>query len=615
MGREARIHDYAIIGDGRSTALVSRRGALDWLCWPRFDCASLFGAVLDEERGGTWRVGPPGPARVERAYLEDTNVLCTRFHVEGGTLEVVDLMPMRDEPVGHVVAEHQVLRCVSCERGEVEVEVLYDPRPEYGRVKRPRLEDGGRLGWRLEHERLLVTLRADVDLRPRPEGGLYARFRLRAGERRHFSLTATDDAPAVLPPLGDFTREYVERTTRAWRKWLGRCQYDGPYQREVRRSALVLKTLTFGPSGAVVAAPTTSLPEVLGGSANWDYRYCWVRDSALTARALFGLGYEDEAEAFVTWLLRASWLTQPRMKTFYDVYGRVREKERELPWLRGHAGSRPVRVGNLAASQLQLDSYGEVIDAVAHLARRGGHLDREELKMLRRFGEYVTEVWDQPDEGIWEPRTGRRRHTFSRLMCWAALDRLLELHQLRTLPGIPVERFVEHRERLRLEIETRGWNQRLRSYVKELDGDEVEADLLLMAWYGFENARSWRMQGTHALIEERLGVGDELLYRGESSPERGEGAFGICCFWRAEFLARGGGPFEKAEEVFHRVLRHANDVGLFGEELEPETGEARGNFPQAFTHVGLISAALALEEARRHRQPVWRPRRWEEART
>ncbi|HEX5745456.1 MAG TPA: glycoside hydrolase family 15 protein [Archangium sp.] len=610
--RRARIHDYAIIGDGHGAALVSRAGAIDWLCWPRFDSASLFAALLDPEAGGTWRLHPVGPSRATRRYLPDTNVLETRFETDTGVLVVTDLMPIHEERPPWPRPERELVRCVSCERGEVTLEVLYDPRPDYGRAK-ARVKDGGKLGWRLEQGGWLYTLRTDVPLRPGPEGGLSGRLPLRAGQRVHFSLTATDDGPAVLPPVGRFTWEHVTRTVKAWRHWAAKCTYTGPYREAVVRSALALKLLTFGPSGGVVAAPTTSLPEVPGGKDNWDYRFCWVRDAAFTARAFYGLGYEEEAEAFVSWLLRATWLTQPRMHVFYDVYGRVRAGERELPHLRGYEGSRPVRVGNAAATQLQLDAYGEAIDAVAQLARRGGHLDRDALKMLRRFGEYVTKVWERPDEGIWEPRSGRGEHTFSKVSCWMALERLLELHGRGVFRGVrvPVERFREAREQLREEIRTRGWNQRLHSYVRKLDGDEVDADLLLLSWYGFEDARSERMRSTYRCIQERLGVGDGLLFRNEDDIHEGEGAFGICAFWRVGFLAKGGGDFAEAEESFARLLHHANDVGLYAEELDPETGEARGNFPQAFTHVGLISAALELEEARPWREPVWRPGREE----
>lgn len=598
--RPARIHDHAVIGDGHSAALVSSAGAVDWLCWPRFDSPSLFAGLLDAEVGGAFSLRPVEPARVTRWYLRDTNVLQTRFETDGGVLVVTDLMPVHEARMPGPWPEHELLRCVACERGEVRLEVLYEPRPDYGRAK-PLVKEEGRLGWRLEQGGWLYTLRADFPLEATPGGGVRGRGLLRAGQRAHFSLTATDDGPAVLPPLGHFAWERVDRTVEAWRRWAARCRYAGPYRDAVVRSALALKLLSFGPSGAVVAAATTSLPEVLGGAANWDYRYCWVRDASFTARAFHGLGYEAEAESFVSWLLGATWLTQPRMNVLYDVYGRRRLGEAPLPHLEGYAGSRPIRVGNAAATQLQLDSYGEVIDAVSQVARRGGPLGRDELRMLVRLGEFITMQWDAPDEGIWETRAGRRAHTFSRLSCWMALERLLELDGRGVFRGIrrPTERFLEVRERLREELQTRAWNRWLRSYVRVLDGGEVDADLLLMAWYGFEDARSERMRGTYRRIVERLGARDGLLFRNEDDRREGEGAFGVCGFWSVGFLAKQGGEgLEVAEDLFRRQLAYANDVGLYAEEISPETGEARGNFPQALTHVGLIAAALELEGAR-----------------
>jgi len=607
----ARIHDHAIIGDGHSAALISRAGAVNWLCWPRFDGPSLFAALLDAEAGGAFRLGPVGPARATRGYLPDTNVLQTRFEADEGVLVVTDLMPIHEGHTPWLMPERELLRCVVCERGEVRLEVRYEPRPDYGRA-RTLVKDGGTLGWRLEHAGWLYALRAEVPLRPAPGGGLQGQVTLRAGQCVCFSLTATDDGPAVLPPLGRFSWARVGHTVEAWRSWAAQCRYAGPHRAAVVRSALALKLLTFAPSGAVVAAATTSLPEVLGGQDNWDYRFCWVRDAAFTARAFYGLGYEAEAEAFVSWLLRASWLTQPRLGVFYDVYGRFRTGEEVLPHLGGYAGSRPVRVGNAAATQLQLDSYGEAIDAMAQLARRSRRLDRDELRMMVRLGGYVASMWEAPDEGIWEPRSGRRAHTFSQLSCWMALDRLLKLHELGVFRGVkvPVEGFRTVRARMWETLHRRAWNERLRSYVSTLGGDEVDADLLLMAWYDFEDASSERMLSTHRRILERLEARDGLLYRNEADVLEGEGAFGICGFWRVGVLARGAGGLDEAEAAFRRQLAYANDVGLYAEEISPKTGEGLGNFPQALTHVGLISSALELEAARARREApgveVWR---------
>ena len=415
----------------------------------------------------------------------------------------------------------------------------------------------------------------------------------------------------------------LARTVDWWRTWASRVRYDGPCREMVVRSALALRLMVYAPSGAVVAAPTTSLPERIGGSLNWDYRFCWLRDASLTVRALAGLGFGDEAHAFVNWLLHATRLTQPELRVLYDVHGNKPPGERTLDRLAGHRGSRPVRTGNLAVEQRQLDVYGEVIDAVTNFVREGGTLDRETEGVLRAWGEYVCRHWDEPDEGIWEPRTGRTNHTHSRVLCWVALDRLLHLHAQDHVRWAPAAKFEENREAIRRQVESRAWNPGLGSYVAELDGDRVDATLLLLAWYGFEPAESERMRGTYQRIRERLGAGDgdSLLYRyrsepslhsevvagGEGQPDSpGEGAFGICSFWGAEYLALGGGTVQEARELFERLCGYANDVGLFAEEIDPATGAALGNFPQAFTHVGLINAAISLARRLEGEAPIER---------
>jgi len=594
-----RIESYAAIGDGRSAALVSRDGSVDWLCWPSFDSPSVFAALLDEDSGGRCRLGPAEPARAVRRYLSESNVLTTRFDTPKGRGRLIDLMPVMDEQAKHheLVAEHELLRYFECELGELEVEVLFQPRPGYGRAPVKLVRCGG-LGLRLEDGNALYTLRCDLPLTLSDDGtSARGRVRLRAGQRVHLCLSWDREGPAVLKPLDAYAPLAIARSVSWWRRWAARCTYQGPYRAQVVRSLLALKLLSFAPSGAIVAAPTTSLPEVPGGSSNWDYRFCWLRDASLTVTALHDLGYAGEAYAFMSWLLHTTALTQPELLVLYDVYGKEPKHEQELRHLGGYRGARPVRVQNAASRQLQLDVYGEVVEAVARLVRRGMPLSRDEQRLLRGIGRFVCEHWRWPDQGIWEHRRPPVRHTHSLLSCWAATDRLLELERRGALPRLDVRRLTAERDAMAQQLRTHGWNERLGSYTEVLGGDTVDASLLLMSWFGFEPAHHPRQRGTFERICERLEVerGSGLFKRWEGAED---GAFGICGFWAVQHLAAGAGTLDEAEHRFQRLLQCANDVGLFAEELDPKTCSALGNFPQAFTHVGLIEAAMALERRR-----------------
>jgi GH15 family glucan-1,4-alpha-glucosidase len=592
------IGDYAAIGDGRTAALVSRAGSIDWWCVPRFDSPSVFAALLDRRRGGRFAVRPTARFTTERRYLPDTNVLETTFVTDGGRARLIDSLPAISEEAkrSELRPEREILRRVEVLEGEVEVEVECDPRPDYGR-RSPRCRDRGPLGVFWASGREALVLHSEVPLDPATADGAHevrGRALLRAGERRWLSIAYTDGDPVVLSVFGEVAERKLASTVEWWRAWSGRCRYDGPFREAVVRSALALKLLAYAPSGAIVAAPTTSLPESIGGVRNWDYRFCWLRDSSLTVQALVDLGYPEEATAFLSWILHAARLGSD-LRVLYDLHGRHGQPERELDHLEGYAGSRPVRIGNAAQDQLQLDIHGEVADAVAEYVRRGGRLDRSSRRLMGRLGDSVCATWSKPDQSIWEIRDDPHHHTYSRVMAWVALDRLLELHQ-RGVIAVDAEHFRRVRAEIRQDVEEHGWNDRIQSYVSVLGGAEVDASLLLLQRYGYAAAAEPRMRATCARVHERLSAGP-LLYRymGPDGLPGGEGAFGIASFWGVQCRAHQGG-IDDAAATFEAILGYANDVGLFAEEIDPGSGDALGNFPQAFTHVGLIDAALALAE-------------------
>lgn len=601
MGLPCNIEDYGIVGDCRAAALVSKRGSIDWLCWPRFDSPAVFAALLDSDNGGYWSISPSQSFQVKRNYIPDSNVLETHFVCATGRATLIDLMPVASEDFRRqtLLPDHELLRQLRCNEGEIQIQVEFRPRRHYG-LHGMRMQDLGPLGLRTDTDGGALWLRGTLPLKIQP-GGASASVSLKQGDSLQFSLTYAEEAPAVLPALGMAAEAAIQRSIRWWKLWTGRCSYQGPYREAVARSVLAVKLLTYPPSGAIAAAPTTSLPEVIGGGLNWDYRYCWLRDASLTIRALLGLGYFEEAESFFTWLLHATRLTHPQLRVLYTVFGRIVPREKELAHLGGYRESRPARIGNDARNQLQLDVYGEVIEAAARYANRTGGLDRTTQKSLIGLGKYVATNWNQADEGIWEPRSGRLHHTHSRLLCWTALDRLLALSEKRLLQGVPRSWFAQERESIRQQIESRAWNENLHSYVSVLDGDQIDASLLRIPWYGFEDAGSQRMKKTYQRIRQELGTEGSLLYRYRG--QAAEGAFGVCGFWGVEHLALGGGTLQQAHNNFQQLLKYGNDLGLFAEEVEPSTGAALGNFPQVFTHVGLISAALTLEETERGESP------------
>jgi GH15 family glucan-1,4-alpha-glucosidase len=599
------IADYAIIGCSRSAALISRSGSIDWLCWPRFDSPSVFARMLDWDRGGYFSIQPAVPFRSTRHYVDATNVLETTFETDVGSVKLIDLMPvMREiEKRRRLRPFRQLLRRIEGISGDVPMEVRYSPRPNYARASNPLRNRGDSIY--CEDGPIVLNLRSDVKLDVNgPDAE--ARFTIHQGEHRDFAIGFDDHSPSVLPHIGDLATEEIERSLEFWRTWAAQCTYEGPYGDAVLRSALVLKLMAYAPSGAIIAAPTTSLPEKIGGIRNWDYRYCWLRDAAFTVAALDECGFIVEGGAFVDWMLYATRLTHPKLQVLYTIFGEARISERTLD-LEGYRGSKPVRIGNAAEKQFQLDIYGEVLGAVEeHLEpndKKGPppKLYRDVRQLLFRLADVVTDRWQDPDNGIWEKRAERKQHVHAKVMAWAALDCAERLVEKKYVPDRHVHRWREAKEAIRRAVLERGFNRQLGSFVSIFDGDELDSSLLSIARVGFLDPADPRMLSTIDVIRRRLGR-DELLYRYDRSTDDGlppgEGAFLACSFWLVEALALAGRR-DEAQEIFEKLLRRANDVGLYSEEIDVESGALLGNFPQALTHIGLMNAALCLKAERR----------------
>ncbi len=584
-----RIEDYALIGDCQTAALVGRDGSIDWLCVPRFDSGACFAALLGGPEHGRWLVAPAEPiVRVTRAYRGDTLVLDTTFETASGAVTVTDCMPIR-------TACPDLVRLVTGVRGTVRMRVEVVIRFDYGSITPwVRREDGGITA--VGGPDTLI-LRTPVPLHG--EGWTtVADFEVAAGDEVPFVLSwHASHAPLV--PQTD-ARRAIAATARWWETWSARCPYQGQWRDAVLRSLITLKALTYQPTGGIVAAPTTSLPEHLGGQRNWDYRFCWLRDSTFTLAALMQSGHIDEAREWRSWLLRAVAGRGEELRVMYGVAGERRMPEFEVPWLPGYEGSSPVRVGNAAADQFQLDVYGEVLDSL-HLARRfqlDGHADdldwRIELELLRR----LEAVWQEPDEGIWEVRGPRRHFTHSKLMAWVGFDRAVKDVEQFGLDG-PVERWRELRDQLHAEICERAFDRERNTFVQYYGATEVDAALLMMAQVGFLPATDPRIAGTVAAVERDLlrdGFVDRYRsHTGVDGLPPGEGAFLLCTCWLADNYALMG-RVDDARRILERVLAARNDVGLLAEEYDPVLRRQLGNFPQAFSHLALINTAQNLTQ-------------------
>jgi GH15 family glucan-1,4-alpha-glucosidase len=589
----APLREYAAIGDGRTVALVARDGSVDWLCLPNLDSPSVFGGVLDARHGGCFTLAPEGRFTAERRYLPDTNVLETTFRTGEGAVRVTDAMLL---PSPGLAPGRELARRVEGLAGRVPMRWRVEPRFGYG-ARTPHVAlrgetpvaTGGR-----DALALSAWAAGDPAVDDDSIGGAFVAAE---GETALLALAAAHAEPLVFSSRAE-TESRLETTIAFWRDWAGARTYEGPWRAAVVRSALALKLLIHAPSGAIAAAATASLPEQIGGERNWDYRFCWVRDSAFTLDALMQLGCPHEADAFFWWLMHASQLTHPRLRVLYRLDGGERAPEATLP-LSGYRGSSPVRVGNGAADQEQLDIYGDLMQTAWLYAGAVGGLDPDTGRRLAEIANLVCEIWRRPDSGIWEVRSEPLHFTHSKMMCWVALDRALRLAAAGHLPPRHAARWRAEATAIRSFIDERCWSPRAGSYARSAGDRELDASLLLGALMGYGDGRDERMAATIAAVRRELGHGPLLdRYTAEDGLSGGEGAFLCCSFWLADALARAGSAGEAAE-LMEDLVGMANDLGLYAEELDHERGEFLGNFPQGLVHLALINAAVSVANAQR----------------
>jgi GH15 family glucan-1,4-alpha-glucosidase len=602
------IEDYGLIGNMHTAALVGRNGSIDWLCLPHFDSPSVFGALLDDEKGGRFKITPVHAAGARKqVYWPETNVLVTRFLLGDGVVEVIDYMPVglkKGEP-----GFRQLVRRVEAIRGSVPMRVECTPAFNYARDKHTaELTSSGAF---FTSANLDLELTTRVPLTVKQDRGVEAMLELRQGEKAVFAIRPLDEKHRGAAVLSDEVEQALfEKTVEFWHRWIGRCTYQGRWREMVQRSALALKLLTFSPTGALVAAPTTSLPEAIPGPRNWDYRYNWVRDSSFTLHALLKLGFTEEAEAFMKWLEQRCHERKPDggLQIMYGLHGEQELAELTLDHLEGYRGCKPVRIGNGAAEQLQLDIYGELMDSVYLYNKYASPISWDLWVELSGLVDWVCEHWRQPDEGIWETRGGRQHFVYSKVMCWVALDRAIRVAEQRGLPA-DWAKWFKTRNEIYLDVMKHGWSSERRAFVQHYGSETLDAANLVMPLVFFSSATDPRMLSTLDAITADPSAGgllsNSLVYR--YNTERfhdglagGEGTFNMCTFWLVEALTFAGKAepkrLDQARLIFEKMLGYANHLGLYAEQTGMQ-GEALGNFPQAFTHLALISAAYNLDQA------------------
>ena len=586
----SRIEDYGLIGDCETAALVGRDGSIDWLCWPAFDSDACFAALLGTRKNGRWLIAAADEkARTSRRYWDNTLILETRFETAGGTVAVIDFMPPRQKA-------SDVVRLVRGLKGRVkmrmELIIRFGTGDEIPWVK--RTEDGALLAVCGPD---MTVLRTPVKLRGEDMTTI-GEFEVGEGETVPFVLTYGASHLPVPDPIDP--SQALQDTEDFWLDWCSRCTYEGDYRELVMRSLITLKALTYAPTAGMVAAPTTSLPEKLGGSKNWDYRYCWLRDATFTLLALMNSGYKEEACDWHTWLLRAAAGAPANMQIMYGIHGRRRLLEWEADWLPGYEGARPVRIGNAAHAQLQLDVYGELMDAFHQSRMAELKLEDETWDLECVMLDHLAEVWNQPDHGIWERRGEPEHYVFSKVMCWVAFDRGIKGAEQFGLKA-PVDRWRTLRETIHRDVCEKGFDRKLNSFVESYGADWFDGSLLLLPAVGFLPASDPRIRGTVAAIERHM-LRDGFVLRHDPRElalhkQPDEGAFLACSLWLADAYVLCG-EIEKAQALFDRVVGVANDLGLLAEEFDPAAGRQTGNFPQALTHIALVNTAHNLSEAR-----------------
>ena len=591
----APIRDYAAIGDGRTVALVALDGSIDWLPLPDLDSPSVFAAILDTDKGGRFALEPDVPYTATRRYLPETNLLETTFTTHDGKARVVDGLLFQGRGLAPL---RELVRSVEGVEGSVPFRWSVEPR--FGYASTPtvvRARDGFAVASAGADAVAIRTF--DAGQPTIDPDRAHGRFETKAGSTSLIVLSAAQGEPLVFPDRAG-TMARLDETRTGWERWVDSMTYDGPFRDAVLRSGLALKLLVFSPSAAIAGAGSTSLPEEIGGERNWDYRYSWVRDSAFTLGAFLTLGYPDEARAYFWWLMSASQITKPRLQVLYQLDGDPRANERTLD-LEGYRGSRPVRAGNAAAEQTQLDIYGALLECAWLYANEGNPLDRDMATRLAGTADLVADIWSIPDSGIWEVRSAPRHFTQSKMMCWVALDRAISLAESSRIPADHVPRWTRQRDAIRVYVEERCWSDRLNSYVRSADSEDLDASLLLASLLRYAEPTDPRIAGTLEALDRELRDGAFVRrYSTEDGLHGGEGAFLACSFWFADALARAG-RVDEAEELMEELVELANDVGLYAEEADPADGAFLGNVPQALPHLALIGAASSIREARRRR--------------